>query len=190
MKPKSHRSDAPHQIEINLRDVNQLFNTMDPSPFKERDLDRNAEEFIESWAHEFPVADSVSLVVHLRDWPEGRDPQELISLGIHNHFANSARLNRLEFHRLMVRGRRSLIIGLIFLSSCLLIETQLIPQREVGTIFDVIRESLSIAGWVAMWRPLEIYLYDWWPLQRRRKIFEKLARMSVEVRHETAKMPQ
>ena len=35
-------------IEVNLRDVNQLFNTMDPSPFHERDLDSDAEEFIES----------------------------------------------------------------------------------------------------------------------------------------------
>ncbi|HEY0549129.1 MAG TPA: hypothetical protein VGF13_05970 [Verrucomicrobiae bacterium] len=33
-----------------------------------------------------------------------------------------------------------------------------------------------------MWRPLEIYLYEWWPLLRRGKILEKLSLMNVEVR--------
>jgi hypothetical protein len=190
MNPAPRFSDKPHRIEINLRDVGQLFNTMDPSPFRERDLDQDAEEFIESWAQEFPVSDPVSLIVHLRDWPQGQDPQALITLGIHNHFANCVRLNRLEFRRLMARGRRSLLIGLVFLSSCLIIETQFFPARETSPLFKVLRESLTIGGWVAMWRPLEIYLYEWWPIQKRRKIFEKLAGMPVEVRPEINKKTQ
>jgi hypothetical protein len=48
-------SDVPNHIQLNLRDINQLFNTIDPSPFQERDLDRNAEDFILSWAQEFPL---------------------------------------------------------------------------------------------------------------------------------------
>ena len=43
------------------------------------------------------------------------------------------------------------------------------------------REGLTIGGWVAMWRPMEIYLYSWWPLQRRGRIFEKMSQMKVEV---------
>jgi hypothetical protein len=46
----------------------------------------------------------------------------------------------------------------------------------------VARESLTIAGWVAMWQPMEIFLYQWWPLRRRGRIFEKMSRMKVEVR--------
>jgi len=43
-----------------------------------------------------------------------------------------------------------------------------------------VRESLTIAGWVAMWRPMQIYLYDWWPLLRRSRIYAKLSHMPVE----------
>jgi len=32
-----------------------------------------------------------------------------------------------------------------------------------------------------MWRPMQIYLYDWWPVRRRRRIYEKLSHMPVEV---------
>ena len=33
-------------IEIELRDLRQLFNTLDPAPFHERDLDPEAESYI------------------------------------------------------------------------------------------------------------------------------------------------
>jgi len=28
-----------------------------------------------------------------------------------------------------------------------------------------VRESLLVGGAVAPWRPLEIFLYDWWPIR-------------------------
>ena len=42
-------------------------------------------------------------------------------------------------------------------------------------------EGLTILGWVAMWRPLQTYLYDWWPLRDERRNLERLARMRVSV---------
>lgn len=52
-------------IEVKLVELNQLFNSMDPSPFHERDLDHDAEEFIVSWAQEHPKQHELKLVVHL-----------------------------------------------------------------------------------------------------------------------------
>jgi hypothetical protein len=174
-----------HCIEVNLRDVNQLFNTMDPSPFHEKDLDDDAEKFIESWAREFPVKEPVSLVVHVSELASGQDARVLIEKAIHNHFANRARLNKLEFRQLMAQGWRSLLIGLAFISACLFVAVKFFPIGRMDTMTAIIRESLTIGGWVALWRPLEIYLYDWWPLHKRGKILQKLAQMPVEVRHVT-----
>ena len=50
-----------------------------------------------------------------------------------------------------------------------------------GPLSLLLRETLAIAGSVAMWRPMEIYLYEWWPLRRRGQIFDKMSRMSVEI---------
>ena len=38
--------DTDHAIELHVNEIAQLFHTLDPSPFRERDLDREAEEFI------------------------------------------------------------------------------------------------------------------------------------------------
>src|SRR5438874_9208395 len=66
------------------------------------------------------------------------------------------------------------------LSTCLVLSKVLLGHAG-GTWAVVARESLTIAGWVAMWRPMQIYLYDWWPVRRRRRIYEKLSHMPVEV---------
>lgn len=168
-----------HAIRLKLRDMGQLFNSMDPSPFIERGLDPDAEEFIVSWAHELPAGSPFKLRIDLEQWP-GEDPNDVIRQAIHNHFAHRARLTDMEFRRLMKQGRTSLLIGLAFLASCLLL-TQTLLSGEQGTWASVLRESLTIAGWVAMWRPMQIYLYDWWPLRRRSRIYEKLSRMSVDL---------
>jgi hypothetical protein len=178
--PSVTDTKLPHRVELNLREVGQLFNTMDHSPFHERDLDRDAEEFILSWVREFPVNAPVVLVVYLSEFPADQEPQKLVEEAVHNYFAYRARLNRLEFSRLMKEGRQSLAIGLMFLLGCLAVSNAL-TGKATGTFTSLTRESLTIAGWVAMWRPMQIYLYDWWPLRRRGRVYEKLSRMPVEV---------
>ena len=64
-----------HRIEISLREAGQLFNSMDPSPFHEKDLDHDAEEFIESRVSEYHREEPVSLVIHLQQLRRGRKPR-------------------------------------------------------------------------------------------------------------------
>jgi hypothetical protein len=86
---------APGRIEIYLENLEQFFNSMDPSPFHEKDLDDNAEEFIVSWAEEFQFNDPIVLVIHLSRYPTNIDPQQVVEKAVHNHFAYKVRLNRL-----------------------------------------------------------------------------------------------
>ena len=168
-----------HSIKLKLRDMNQLFNSMDPSPFIEKDLDDDAEEFIVSWAQEFSPNAPIKLRIYL-DHSSAEDPKELIRTAVHNHFAHRAKITHLEFKRLLKQGRTSLLIGLLFLAACLLLSKMLLGN-ESGTWAAIVRESLTIAGWVAMWRPMQIYLYDWWPLLRRSRVYAKLSQMPVEL---------
>jgi len=166
-------------IKLRLRDVSQLFNSMDPSPFIEKDLDDEAVEFILDWAEEFSPDARLKLHVYLEQWP-AENPTELIRQAVHNYFTHRSEINDLEFRHLLKQGRTTLLIGLTFLAACLAISKAFL-RGEAGTWASVLRESLTIAGWVAMWRPMQIYLYDWWPLRRRGRIYTKLSHMQVEV---------
>jgi hypothetical protein len=166
-------------IELELREIGQLFNSMDPSPVENKDLDDDVEEFIVSWAQEYRPEQSLTLRIHLEEWPAD-DPVDVVRNSIHNYFAYRANLNRLAFRRLMRRGRTSLFIGLLFLATCLATSKLLLGDLP-GTWAGILRESLTIAGWVAMWRPMEIYLYDWWPLRRTSRLYQKLSQIPVQL---------
>jgi len=161
---KSHKGSL-HRIEVFVDRIEQLFNSMDPSPFHKRDLDDDAEEFIVGWAREFPLHDPISLVVHVNQLRPHGDTQHLLETAVHNYFGYRAKLNRLEFRHLLKQGRTSLVIGLTFLAGCMI--TSQLLRRQPGTLPIVLREGLIIAGWVAMWRPMEIFLYEWWPLHAK-----------------------
>jgi hypothetical protein len=119
--------------------------------------------------------------VHLEKFPEKHDAKRLVQEAVHHYFAYRARMNQMEFKRLMKQGRMSLLVGLSFLCLCLMV-IEFFLVKHPGTLPNFIGQSLTIAGWVAMWRPMEIYLYDWWPLRRRGQILDKLSHMPVEVR--------
>lgn len=169
-----------HRLELRLRELAQLFNSLDPAPFLDRDLARDAEEYIESWAMEYPSASRLHIHVHLQKIPTEANPETLIAESIHHYFAYKAELARRELRRLLGQGRESLLIGLAFLAACLL-AANAVDQYASGALQKFGRESLTIAGWVAMWRPIQIFLYDWWPIQRRRRVYRSLAHAQVRI---------
>ena len=171
------------RIELELHEPNQLFNSMDPSPFVDRDLDGDAEEFILNWAQEYSHREQLSLTIHLEHMP-AEDPTAWMAEAVHNFFSYRANLNRLAFRRLMDDGQTSLLVGLAFLTGCLAIRN-LVLGRTAGAWAGLLRESLTIVGWVAMWRPVQIYLHEWWPLWRRGRTLNKLSAMPVEVVQKT-----
>jgi hypothetical protein len=169
-------ADGTELIEVKVQTVHQLFNSMDPSPFHERDLDHDAEHFIVGWAQEHPVRTPLRLVVHLGRPPEGAD----IAESIHHYFAYRAEMNQREFRHLLREGWMSLLIGLAFLAACVAAAQTLTPF--MGRWNPVMKEGLTIMGWVAMWYPLEIYLYRWWPIRHLGRIYRKLGEIPVEIR--------
>jgi len=174
--------DRPaHLIEIRIRELKQLFNSMDPTPFHHQDLDPDAEEFIVSWAREYPTDSLAGLVIHLDQAPPNPDAETMTVEAIHNYFAYRADMVGRELREMMRRGRASLIIGLGFLAACLL-AANAVGSISASTPAVIAKESLTIGGWVAMWRPMEIFLYDWWPLAARRRIMRKLATLPVTIR--------
>jgi hypothetical protein len=170
-----------HRIEIRLHNLNQLFNSIDPSPFHEKDLDRDAEEFIVGWVQEFHRHDPVTLVIHVKEPPGGVDPRRDVEKAVHNYFAYRAKLNHLDFKHMMKQARVSLAAGLTFLTMCIF-AGNLISKWATEPWSLLLREAMLIGGWVAMWRPMQTYLYDWWPLRRRGQIFQKMSRMRVDLK--------
>src|SRR2546425_3231336 len=86
-------------------------------------------------------------------------------------------------------GRTSLAIGLVAVASAIALGDFLAALMKGGRIGEIVRESLTIGGWVSMWRPLEIFLYDWWPIRSEARLSDRLAAMPVRIRYIHATAP-
>jgi hypothetical protein len=174
-------------IEIRIAELRQLFNAIDPSPFRQRDLDPQAEEFIVDWASDLPMDKPWALVVHL-DRPAGRaDEAATLRDAIHEYFGQRVVASKRKLRALFRRGRISLIIALAFLTASLAVGNAVTGYLGQSGLGGVIREGFLIGGWVAMWRPLEVFLYDWWPIRADGRRLQRLSTIPVRIEYkETA----
>jgi hypothetical protein len=168
-------------IEVHVAELKQLFNAIDPSPFREKDLDANAEEFIIGWARDVPRDAPLALLVYL-DRPAGlAEEPAILRDAIREFFGHRSQASRQRLRQLLRVGRTSLLIGLACLAVSFLVGDFLAKVLGDGRIGELLRESLLIGGWVAMWRPLEIFLYDWWPIRAEGRLFDRLSAMPVRI---------
>jgi hypothetical protein len=168
------------KIELSLNRLAQLFNSLDPSPFHERDLDADAEDYIISSAEEISRQRPLKLVIHL---PSDQVPQggaHDLGEAIHNYFTYRAAHEQRRLRILFRDGRIALATGLAFLLCCTLLR-ELVRSFGHETLTEIVGEGMLIIGWVAMWRPLEMFLYEWVPIRRRCHTLAKLSTAPVVV---------
>lgn len=182
--PTFHGDEIPlesHLIEIRIRKLDQMFDSRDPSPFLAQDLDDDAQQYVVASAQEFSSRLPLALVIHVSEPVDSPDKARDVGEAIREHFTRQSGFTSLRLKELLHDGWISLAIGLGFLAATLTASAALLKWAEAGTATAVFREGLIICGWVAMWRPIQIFLYDWWPILGDRRLFDRLARMPVRI---------
>src|SRR6201982_2241015 len=168
-------------IEVHVGELRQLFDAIDPSPFRDRDLDPKAEEFIVGWAKNMPRDAPLALVVDLDREAGLPDEAAVLRDAIHEFFRQRAQAYRRRLRDLLRVGRTSLLIGLVALASAIALGDFLAGLMKGSRIGEIVREGFTIGGWVSMWRALEIFLYDWWPIRDEARLSDRLAAIPVNI---------
>ncbi len=165
------------KIELNLTAPSDLFNALDPSPLVGRDLDDEVEAYIVESARELPHRD-YALAIHFAGQRPSTDEAGALARAISSYFLYRRDVQARRLRLLMREGRQALAIGLVFLALCVslgFIAVNLVPT-PLGSLLN---EGFLIIGWVANWRPIEVFLYDWRPMRQQREILGSLARMEI-----------
>jgi hypothetical protein len=178
---RKHRSQKPVPIELRLNTIAQLFHSLDPYPFRERDLDRDAEEFIFEWARELPHSDPLDIVIHLPESEIRGENAPHVAGALRRFFAYRSEIVTHDLRELFSQGRISLVIGIVLLIACIWASHAAATLMGHNGAGPVVSEGLIILGWVANWRPAEAFLYDWWPLAWRRRLYRRLAVAKVDL---------
>lgn len=171
----------PATIELRVETLGALFDALDPFPTPTRDLAQSAETFIVEWAREAPRDALLRLVVHAPAAAAGHPDARYISEAIARHFSAKAAHTRRDLRDLFRMGRTYLVIGLLVLAVCIGASQFIASVTKDAPLGRFLSEGLILLGWVANWRPLEVFLYDWRPLKAQLALYERLAQAPVTI---------
>jgi len=175
--------DPARLIRVQVKELPQLFNSIDPSSLNEKDLDAQAEQFIVSWAKDLKASRAPLALEITAQRPSAFDGvADAVQEAVHAHFKRKEEERGRDLRELFRRGRISLAVGLVFLASSTLLASLISTWIPNSTVAEIVRQGLTVGGWVAMWRPLEIFLYAWWPITGERRLYRRLGAMPVIAR--------
>jgi hypothetical protein len=178
VKPSDHRAT----IEVRVREVGQIFNSLDPSPFTERDLDEDAEAYIVGWAREVDARGPFRIIVHLPPGEIDKARERDLGSAIGNYFTYRAGMLERDLKDLFRIGWRSLAVGMVVLAVSIGLSQIMRTALPEWAPAQPLAEGVMIFGWVANWRPAEILLYDVWAARRRLDLYRRLADADVELK--------
>ena len=168
-------------VNIHVRDLAQLFNSLDPSPFWDRDLDRTAAQFIEEEFSEKLSVENWHLYVHAH---EGSTSPADLQAALENYYGRMASSARRALREYFWGAQWTLVGGVVVFLLSMGLRSAL--ERLTGSLPPILDQGLIILAWLALWRPAEMLLYGWVPLRRRQHLYERLAGIKVVIRLEAA----
>jgi hypothetical protein len=163
-------------IEISLQDPFNLYDDKDPSPLKVRDLKPILEQYIFNCLREIPNEDKVRIEFYFYEPPQTQEEKDLLKKSVKDFFSYRCKVRFLDFRLKIKYGLRSTLIGLIFLFFCIYISSVYLKNQNdiVGQFF---LEGLSVLGWVSLWNPVQVFLYEIWPILTSAKILRKCSQV-------------
>jgi hypothetical protein len=167
-------------IEIKLSSVMQLFNSFDPAPFHEKELDSAAEHYIVDTVKDFPKKTEFKIIIYLPPDIAQTDRAQKIPQAIRNHFAYRVLVQDRKFRQRFRHGRSTLLIGLSFLAIAL-IARQLVSGIANHLLAQIFADALLIIGWAAMWEPITVLLYELWPIIQLKHTYEKISKTEIDI---------
>lgn len=163
-------------LELRLKTIDQLFNSLDAAPFIGRTMDREAVRFITEWATTQPSDAKLELSVHLQT-PPPPDKEAELEESIRHHFSTSLDICRRQMRVFYRRARLNLLIGVVFCAACMALAQY--TSDSGSRVGNIISSGLVIVAWVALWRPTEMFMYDRLPMVTKRGVLARLADMRV-----------
>ena len=165
-------------IKLQLQNINELLR-LPVSFYIKSTLQTDAEEFIIEEAEALPPKAAINIKVHLA-FSEVKHKDDIAS-AIHSHFRYRKEQSQKEYKRIFKYGWRILFIALALLAVIFTITEIAFYYMPDNKPVLFIHESFIILSWVALWRPLELLLYEWYPVKTEINLYFRLEHSNVQV---------
>jgi hypothetical protein len=167
-------------IEVRVKTPYQLFDARDPAPFRERDLDDDFVKYITTAVREFSHKTAVRIVIHIVDVESKELPHEEVREAINSYWTYQIELFERDLKVFFKRAQLFMLIGMVVLILCITVAQSITVPNPPG-LLGVLREGIVIFGWVSVWKPIELLLFDWYPIFENIRLYRKLLATEVKI---------
>ena len=168
-------------LEVRLESLADLFQKFDPAPIPHGNLSPDVAEYIIDCAGRASDHDDFSIRLYLPAEQVEQASRPGVAEAVRTCFRSRADAERIRRREVFRSGRQALAIGLAVLVACLSVAWLLSGGSDESAMLRLVRESLTVIGWVVVWVPAETFLYEWIPIARQRRLLARLASSDVSV---------
>ena len=171
---KTHPKHDQHVIHLKIRSLDTIFDARDPEALETRRLNPEWRNYILDVIDTRPRR--VPLHLYL-EWStkKSKKAKARITTILRKRLRDHEYFLDRKIKENFRIGRIFLLLGLVVLFFFIGL-SRITEQLPLGEFHFAFQEGFLIIGWVALWRPVEILLYEWWPITtERRKIRRLLA---------------
>jgi len=165
-------------LELNIANLEQLFDKRDPNPYRSKDLDDDIVEYLVSSAQEVGYR-SLGAIEIITQIEMTKEEHQDLDVAIREFFLYREEITLKQLRTTFVLGLKTLVIGSTFLSLAIVLPVMIENTWASEFVDKFLREGLLLVGWVSMWKPVNIFLYEWWPLADLAKVFRKLSSLPL-----------
>lgn len=165
-----------NSIDIYIRSSNEIFKQFNFSSPMGKVLRGDIESYIYESIKDFPENKKVILKVHMLTAIEKESAW--VAEAIQKHFHLKLEENDRLVKRKFSHWCGNMIIGILFLIFCLML-VQLLDSLQDLNAVKIIKESLMIIGWVAIWEPTTFILFQWRGIKKSRSYYRRICSMPV-----------
>jgi hypothetical protein len=167
-------------IKIHLNDISDLYAQTEIDPFNQEEIYNTGIEYIYEELKKKSLREKVTTTIYLPKDSFDDSTHQTIKHSLKKYCNHMIERNNVDLINLRWEAIKAFQTGLLFLAACLFLSAVFKQTTFLPSFLKIfLTEGLLIVGWVSMWHPIELSLYEWWPYKRENKIFKTIRDMEL-----------
>ena len=168
-------------IEIAINTPYDLYEDKDPSPLKTRDLKPSVETYLIHCLREIPKKLKVRIDFCFYEFSGDENEKQKLEKSVKSFLKYRAVTKKIDFRFRCFDGFKAIVIGLLFLFLCIYIQ-HISQVKNPDVLYTFYMEGLSVLGWVSLWNPVQIFLYEVWPILSYARSLKRCSELEMQFR--------
>lgn len=166
-------------INVIVKDSKDIFEHFGFRSLEDKVMNAGLETYIISSIKNYPIKRKVNIII---SFVQEREEVDISSIEktIHTHFKYKAEETNLNLKQQFRQWKINMTIGILFLILCLIL-VEVLERFSPTNIVKILKESLLIIGWVALWEPITFILFGWRAVKRNMLYYEKLSHVAIAI---------